>query len=189
MKQFCHLHFHSRCCLKHGVQGSILPRDDLHVRLMAALKARKESTFVWYSRDYMWHLAEKRGVAGLNSLDNGTYVDLLNQASFYYSVHADVRARLALEKFRGPQSIDDRASVRENYLGNLSKFQFYDRKMMDRILGEAPFFYFVGSRGGAHGACFHGCLAVSACKNAADAVFPGVLPDSALPWPAVVCAS
>ncbi len=140
-KQFCHLHFHSRCCLKHGVQGSTLPRDDLHVRLMAALKARKETTFVWYSRDYMWHLAEKRGVAGLNSLDNGTYVDLLNQVSFYYSVNADVRARLALEKFRGPQSIDDRATVRENYLGNLSKFQFYDRRMMDRILGEAPFFF------------------------------------------------
>jgi len=88
----------------------------------------------------MWHLAEKRGVAGLNSLDNGTYVDLLNQVSLYYSHNTDVRARLALEKFRGPQSIDDRASVRENYLGNLSKFQFYVRKMMDRILGEAPFF-------------------------------------------------
>ena len=94
---------------------------------------------MWYSRDYMWHLAAKRGVAGLNSLDNGTYVDLLNQVNLYYSHHVDVRARLSLEKFRGPQSIDDRATERENYLGNVKKFQFYDRKMMDRILGEAPF--------------------------------------------------
>ena len=80
--KFCN-HAHLR--LKHGVQGNPVPPVDLHLRFMAAVKARKNNTLLWYSRDHMWTLVKNMNdVDSVGDLSDEQYMDVLHEANRYF---------------------------------------------------------------------------------------------------------
>ena len=134
-QEFCQLHFRQRLRLKHGVQGNPLPQGELHKRLLQEIRRRANTRLEWYSRDYMWTLATQlEHVNCLDDLSDDQYMDALKETNIYYRSNAGLRRRMHLEKHQGPQSLDDRGTEKENYLGNVNRFKYFHHDAFIREL-------------------------------------------------------
>ena len=131
---FCREHSRVDLRAKHGLQGNPLPLPDLHARILALVKkvtkaSTQHSGFKWYSRHRLWLFAESLGLSGIAALSDDEFLRGLETVSTYFTKHAPLRQNLQLHPFAGPQVLADRGSDKEQVLGNLKLFPYYDRAL------------------------------------------------------------
>ena len=111
---------------KHGCVGDALNEkhfEDLCGHLRNVLSA---PVLRWYTRAIMWNEASKAfGVASLDELTDDIYLECLFTTHEYFRRHVSVRRRRLLKEGSGPQTLDDRHSATENYLGGRPEVSRY----------------------------------------------------------------
>ena len=90
-------------------------------------QANPAQTFKWFSRHRLWLFAHSLGLDGVSALSDSEYLQGLANINDYFTKHPAARQTLRLEPFLGPQTLADRHSLQESYLGHLQIFQYYDR--------------------------------------------------------------
>ena len=133
-QDFCREHAQPQLRAKHGVQGNPLPLPHLHARVTAKLRhfhatQERSSGYKWFSRHRLWLFAEGLGLAGVADLADADYLRGLRSVHEFFTRHASARHQLDLVPFAGPQGLMDRGSHKEDALGTLKLFPFYDHRV------------------------------------------------------------
>ena len=72
----------------------------------------------------MWTIVKRtEHVHALTQLSDDQYMDALHETITYFATNAYARRSLQLASKQGPQSIEDRKTAKENYLGMVRRFK------------------------------------------------------------------
>ena len=86
----------------------------------------------------MWHKASelKADLNHLEELSDHDYLECLQKVDKHFQVHSTQRNNWCVEAFQGPQSLADRATVKESYNASYQKHKYYSRKVFDAVLAD-----------------------------------------------------
>ena len=71
--------------MKHGIQGNPLNSLELERRLRVALKNKCRDKFTWYSRAYMWQIADDLKLNCVAEMTDEQYLEALDTTHQYYA--------------------------------------------------------------------------------------------------------
>ena len=84
--------------------------------------------FKWYCRHQLWRYADHLGYSSVTDLPADEYVHGLHVVNDHFRQHPAARVPLGLQPFSGPQRLADRGTHREDVLGTVRLFEYYDRR-------------------------------------------------------------
>ena len=131
---FCKRHQDPNLRMKHGMQGNLLNPLELERRLRAALKHETQDKLTWYSRAYMWQEADKLKLNSVDEMTDDQYTEALRNTHMYYNKHPAQRHQFKLEAGMGPQTLDDRHTEKERYVGEVHLHKYYSRPLFAHVL-------------------------------------------------------
>ena len=87
-----------------------------------AIKAKKKK---WYSRLKMWEVASDMDYDSVMQMTDADYDKALVLVNDNFRKHPVLIKENSLEPHKGPQSAEERRSIKADYLGKPKKFRFY----------------------------------------------------------------